>query len=141
MSRLIEIGHALAEFCKPFVDSAEMSFEAEARLGDLDGLTKAVVVPTDTQREIGRGTTHYVYSYEIGIARWMREGEKPETYVMLAEKIADALTGEDLDKDVQVLAPTTTICDTGLVKKRRQFLCVLTLEVMDGRMENWKWQA
>lgn len=140
MSRLIEIGHALAEFCKQFVDSAEMSFEAEARLGDLDGMTKAIVVPSDTQREIGRGVTHYMYSYEIGIARWMKEGEKPETYVILAEKIADALTGEDLEKDVQVMAPTTSICDTGLVKKRRQFLCILTVEVMDGKMGEWQWR-
>ena len=54
MSRLIDVGHALASFVKPYVDNAELSFEAEARLGDLDGQTKAVIVPTNTEREIGR---------------------------------------------------------------------------------------
>ena len=137
MSRLIDVGSALASFCAPYVDSAELSFEAEARLGDLDGLTKAVIVPTNTEREMGRGCTHYVYTFEIGIARWMKEGEKPETYVALAEQMADALMGEDLDIGVAVQSVTTDICDTGLVKKRRQFLCVLTVEVMDGGMGVW----
>ena len=137
MSRLIEVGQALARFCSQYVDSAELSFDAQARLGDLDGMTKAVIVPVDTQREIGRECTHYTYSYEIGIARWMKEGEKPEFYVMLSEKIADELIGEDLDIGVQVMAPTTNVCDTGLVKKRRQFLCVLTVDVMDGYRREW----
>ena len=137
MSRLIEIGNALASFCAPFVDNAELSFEAEARLGDLDGQTKAVIVPTNTEREMGRGCTHYVYTFEIGIARWLREGEKPETYVALAEKIADALMGEDLDIGVAVQSVTTDICDTGLIRKRKQFLTVLTVEVMDGGMGVW----
>lgn len=137
MSRLIEIGNALASFCAPFVDSAGMSFEAEARLGDLDGLTKAVVVPTNTEREMGRGCTHFVYTYEIGIARWMKDGEKAECYVALAEKIADALMGDDLDSNVAVQNVITDVCDTGLVKKRRQFLCILTVEVMDGQRETW----
>ena len=73
MSRLIDVGQALASFCAPYVDNAELSFEAEARLGDLDGQTKAVIVPTNTEREIGRACTHHVYTYEIGIARWLRE--------------------------------------------------------------------
>lgn len=137
MSRLIDVGNALAAFCSQYVDSAELSFDAQARLGDVDGLTKAVIVPTNTEREIGRGCTHYTYQYEIGIVRWMKENEKPETYVALSEKIADELVGEDLDIDVQVLAPTTNVCDTGAVKKRRQFLCVLTVDVMDGHRAEW----
>ena len=137
MSRLIDVGQALASFCAPFVDNAELSFEAEARLGDLDGQTKAVIVPTNTERETGRACTHYVYTYEIGIARWLREGEKPETYVALAEQMADALMGEDLGIGVAVQSVTTDICDTGLIRKRRQFLTVLTVEVMDGKMEAW----
>lgn len=138
MSRLIEIGHKLADFCKPYVDSAELTYIAEARLGDLDGLTKAVVLPTGTEREIGRSNTHYVYTYEIGIARWLKENEPVEKYVELAERLADDLTGEDLDAGVQVLAPQTTVCDAELIKKRRQFLCVLTVEVMDGEMQAWQ---
>lgn len=137
MSRLIDVGNALTSFVKPYVDNAELSFEAEARLGDLDGLTKAVIVPTNTEREIGRACTHHVYTYEIGIARWLREGEKPETYVALAEQMADALMGEDLDIGVAVQSVTTDICDTGLIRKRRQFLTVLTVEVMDGKTEAW----
>ena len=78
-----------------------------------------------------------MYTYEIGIARWLREGEKPETYVALAEQLADALMGEDLDIGVAVQSVTTDICDTGLIRKRRQFLTVLTVEVMDGQMEAW----
>lgn len=138
MSRLIEIGYKLAEFCKPYADSSELSYTAQARLGDLDGLTKVIVVPTNTLREIGRSCTHYTYSYEIGVARWLKEGEPVEKYVALSEQIADALTGEDLDSKVQVLAPETTICDTDLVHKRRQFLCVLTVEVMDGEVQQWQ---
>ena len=114
-----------------------MAFEADARLADLVSHTNAVIVPTNTKREMSRGCTHFVYTYEIGIARWMKEGEKPETYVALAEKIADALMGDDLDSNVAVQNVITDVCDTGLVKKRRQFLCVLTVEVMDGQMEAW----
>ena len=45
--------------------------------------------------------------------------------------------GDDLDSKVAVQNVTTDVCDTGLVKKRRQFLCILTVEVMDGQVEAW----
>ena len=137
MARLCEIGAFLAAFLRPYADSATFSGAPECPLDSIDGRTAIVVTPAGSARVLGRGgTATCAYTYEIGVLRLLKADESPLAMVAYCEWLATRLlTSGLLECDAEIARVETTVGDADSVRRRRQFVCVLTVEAQDCRFE------
>lgn len=132
-ARILEVAVAISDFVRPYVGRSVVSLAPKAQLSDIDGVTLAVVCPVGSQKgKLRNGLVESAYTYEIGILRLLREGDELEECVATTEAISAALLSTGiLPCDVEISNVENAFLDTDLVRRRRQFTAVLTVEVSD----------
>lgn len=132
-TRLLEVAMAVSEFIAPYVDRSVVSMAPKAQISDIDGMTLAVVCPVGSQKgKLRNGLVESAYTYEVGILRLLRDDEALEECVAAVESISAALLSTGIMPcEVEISNVENTFLDTELVRRRRQFTSVLTVEVSD----------
>lgn len=132
-TRLMEVAAALSALVAPYVDRAVVSLAPQAQVSDIDGTTLAVVCPVGSRKgKLRNGLVESAYTYEVGILRLLGDGESLEDCVAVSESVSAALLSTGiLPCDAEISDVENAFLDAQLVRRRRQFTAVLTVEVGD----------
>lgn len=135
-SRLLEVARGLAEWLEPYVDSSRVSASPNLQKSDIEGRTVAVIVPVSSEKgQLRGGLVDARYQYEVGILRWLLEDESEMLEIDRAEAIATALLSEtSFDFCAECSNVETTVIDVDASKRRKEFICVLTVTMEDCLM-------
>ena len=131
MSQLLSIATEIAAICGT-IATAEVKFVPDYKLGEADEAAKIYVVPVGSRRAIEtRADSDTVYTYEVGLLRWVMSDSDVETCVSSLESVAEALHGEQLSKSFVSEVETKLLYSVEAVSRRRQYVGVLSVEVRD----------
>lgn len=135
-SRLLEVARGLAHWLEPYVDEARVSAAPQLQKADIEGRTVAVVTPVASDKAPLRGgLVQASYQYEVGILRWLLEDESEYLEIDRCEAIATALLSQtSFDFDAECSGVETTVIDVDATKRRKEFVCVLTVTFQDCLM-------
>lgn len=131
MGKLLQIANELAALCGRFA-SAVVKFVPDYRLGEADEAPKIYVVPVNARRAIEtRADSDIVYTYEVGMVRWVSSDADVEACVSALDSIAEALLGEQLNEAFVSEVETKLLYSVEAVSRRKQYVGVLSVDVRD----------
>lgn len=132
-SRLLEVAGALADFARPYADGAVVAMAPQAQVADVDGRTLVVVCPTSSRRaRLRNGLIEAAYSYDVGVLRLLRDGDRPEVIAATVEELASALLAAGvLPCDAEITSVGDELLDASQLRRRTMFTAVLSVEVDD----------
>ena len=132
MSRLFELATALAAECREYADNVAVKLAPDYQLGEHEFSTQLYIVPTDSDRAIiTRADTKRIFTYEVGLLKWVRDEAGLKAEIENLEGLAESLLGTLLDKAFIVKVYTKALYAVEAYAKRKQYVGVLEVEIED----------
>ena len=134
MSRLFDLANALATECREYADKVAVKLAPDYQLGEHEFASQIYIVPPESERTIAsRADAKRVYTYEVGLLKWVRDENGLKAEVENLEEMAESLLGTLLENAYICKVDTKALYSVEAYAKRKQYVGVIEVQVQDLR--------